>query len=1172
MYYHCQPAPNGSTRVRTVEKCTSQQTAGQGEVQWTITYDELNRIKYIQNASYADPNNPPDCNDITGSTQAYVYEYTADSENPTITFKTRPTIGSQWQNNRNWQVEFDDEGRAIKYQDGCGGCSGGTGNFEHIEYHPDFEDEIVRRMNADGVVLVDNTYEQFEFGKYEPAGWIYVPDGGFERQQVPVYSDQLFENQTFGWQSVNAVPTARIYDPNGSQFLGFTEVEDGLFQELYPVMANARYRLTVKSRANVGQANSFATAMLSAVRGSEEVLGVIDLLDIDMQEGAWVQHFVEWDAKENPEFYDSLNPWRLKIEIAGKKVDMDDVTLSTSIWVGAETKPIITEQKTYAPGYASPQTALKRTYSVDRENGLYQMVERHYTQAGSDACRGIVYDYTDDSFTTLAKQTEFSELGTTAALPTGDSCETVYSGNDPNAFYLTTYPNEKRADFERYEHGNLVESYIADLENDCNSLREQYEYFDLGQDTGEWKLQKHTNARGGLTEYEYYTESQWRGLIKKQTDPNTAAGRQVTQYYYDGARRLIRQIQKLDAERTITTLYTYNPNTGFLDAQSINGVITAFYYNHFGQVIREINPDGVISGKSYGLGGELLSEFVISKNTADPNSADANLTLISQTRYAYTADGQVELMGQYKVDGEFTYQANMTANPDNWIISKYEYYPDGKRKKTIEDYGTGRDNLATEYFYNLQGEIEKIVYPTGKWVKTTRNGRGQTILEQIGYGTNTVVLETAFDYDVNGNLRWQKNPDGAEVCFTYDNYDRLKRIYRGSLSGPYTENFYNNAGDIIREIAYEADGTMLSDKRMDYDLVGQLIYERVCAEPNIVDDLNDAVTHYLYDLAGNLRKQIRAGLENDNPSQNPDPNDIITEYIYDNHGRRTETIDPKGFVYHVEYTNAGLPEKTISPVDPQDPNAFITQNVYSYGRLEKTTDPMGHYTVNVYNSLNQLTKQTTYDCNGTPENTGDDFTVRQRRMEYDRLGNVSRQIVMADPASNATAVPGIDAITDYIYQNGLLYQQKTYYGTNAAEAVTTFYYDEIDRKYRTVDAAGNEEIITYYTDGVKNALVRKIEQKEVNTGDSQDYYTITTFLDYDDFGRVFKEILDTDGDGVKDTTDQTTTFEYDALNRPKTQTANNGAATFFDYDGFGNLKQKIDDFGRENRTTEFVYN
>jgi RHS repeat-associated protein len=1181
MVYHLQTAPNGTVRLRTVERCTPSQAAGEGTVQWTVAYDEQGRIRFIHNASYADPNNPPDPNSITHATQCYVYDYTTGSATPSISYQSRPTIFDTWPNEpeRQWELEFDDQGRAVKFQGGCGSCSG-TGSFEHIAYHPDYEDTIIRKMNADGVVLIENDYEELEFGQYEPAGWMYIFDGDFEQQEVAAHDCDLFESQLFGWKCDSPSVAAQICDPNlGSQYLEINE--DTLYQELYPVMPNTRYRLDIRIRAHVAQQNSYAFVKLYAVRdGSSPVeLGEsIALADVNMQEGIWVPYSMEWDSKEHPELIDFFNPYRLKIELTGDKVDMDAVKLSSSLWVGGNTKPLIKEQKVWAEGQANPVTALKRAFTADRQSDLYQVVERRYVQTGSNACRVAVVDYADDSFSTVVKRTEYANLGTSTTLPTGDSFVTTFGGDDPNRIYTTLSPNGKRADVQMYEYGNLIESYIKNTDNDANSLRELYEYEDLG-DTGEWKLKKHINARGGVTEYEYYwNDVQWRGLLKKQTDPNTPAGRQVTEYVYDGARRVIRQTQKLDAERTIVTQYIYNPNTGYLDAVSVNGVSSQYYYNSFGQVIRQVDPDGVVTGKSYGTGGEVVSEFVVSANTADPNGVDTGLTLISQTRTIYTANGQIELIGKYKSDEEFVYQSDMTTNPANWIVTKNEYAPDGKQKKVIEDFGTGRTNLTTEYFYNLQGEIEKVLYPTGQWVKTVRDGRGLVILEETGHSTDTVVMQSAFDYDANGNLQWQKNPDGTEVHYTFDNFDRIKRVYQGSLSGPYTERFYSAAGDVEREIACEADGTVLSDRRMEYDALGNLKAERLCAEPDTLDNANDLVTHFVYDIAGNLRYEIKAGLSNADPNGHPAESDVVTELRYDNQGRRILTLDPRGIQSSADYTVGGRIKETVSPIDPSDPNAFISDFHHDpYGRMEKTVNPLGDYTVTVYNSLNQVIRQTVYDCNSTLD-PADDFAVRQSRIEYDNLGNVIRQAVMADPASEDDIVLGADLVSDTVYDpngTGLVWQQKTYIGTAATPAVTTFSYDDIGRLRKTVDPEGNEEIITYYSLNDGNpSQVKQIEQKQVDSEDSQNAYTVTAFLEYDDFGRVYKRILDEDGDGVKDAGDPVTTFTYDGMGRLKTETANDGVVAFMNYDGFGNVKTKIDDYGTgtENRTTELVYN
>ena len=1179
IYYHCENAADGSVRVKTVERCDTGEDAGNGEIQWTVVYDELERIKYIHNASYSDPNNQPDANDLSAATVGYEYTYIDEENDPVVSYKTRSSTLGNWNEKRHWELEFDEDGQATKYTGGCSsGCSG-TGSFEHVEYLPGYTDEILWQKNAAGQTILQNTYEIIEYGEYVPAGWMYIPDGGFEFQNVSAGQCETFENQDFGWNSENLTITAQICDPNlGSHQYLLLEDEnpDTLYQDLSTVLSKTVYAMDVNIQAHTGETNSYATITLNAVRGiAVEELAVIDVNDFDLTDGSWVKKSVQWDSTpySDPEgelcLIDYDDPWILQIVVTGDNVDIDDFQMSTSIWVGGQSKALVNKQERMNPA-GQLVTVLEREF--DQPN--LKMTERQYLS--SDVCRVTLYEYEDEAFANIIQKTEYYNTGTATILPTGSSYITTYGGDDPNRFFTTTSPNGKRKEVQIYgDNGNIKESYVVDLDTHVMSSRGLYEYEQMGWSEGDWKLIKQTTARGGVTEYEYYTTPELKGLLKKQIDPNTPAGRQVTEYLYDGARRVIYQTRKLDAERTSTTTYSYNPTNGYLDAMSVNGVNTQYYYNAFGQVIRQVDPDGVITGKSYGLGGELLSEFVISENTADPNGADTSLTLISQTRYTYTSNGQIELMGRYKSDEEFTYQSDMITHPSNWIVTKNEYYADGKKKKNIEDYGTGRTNLTTEYFYNYQGEIEKVLYPTGKWVKTVRDGRGLVTYEQTGYGTSTVVLETAYDYDANGNLIEQVNPDGSTLIYQYDNYDRLKRTYQDSLSGPYAERFYNEAGDLEREIACEADGTILSNQWMHYDALGNLKTERLCAEPNSIDNANDLLTQTIYDVAGNVRFVIREGLGNSDPNDILEENDIVTEYRYDNLGRRSLTIDPKGYQYSIDYTPAGRAKKMISPIH-SDPNAFITENIYDpYGRLEKTINPLGDSTVNLYNSLNQVIQQTVYDCNSTID-PQDDFPVRQARTEYDNLGNIIRQAVMEDPASEDNITLGVDLVTDFVYESGtgLLYQQKTYYGTSPTTATLTYDYDDIGRRNQTVDPEGNEETITYYEFADGNpSQIKKVQQFE-NDPDGSNDYTLTTFFEYDTFGRLFKKILDEDGDGVKETTDPTTAYTYDGLGRLKTETANNEVVTFYDYDGFGNVKTKIDDYGTgtENRTTEFVYN
>jgi RHS repeat-associated protein len=1183
--FHCDsPADNDPDNkrylIRRVEYCTDSQDPDEGDDLWYLnyTYNSPAKIANIHNGS--DPNDP---NTVNSATIQYDYTWTGSAAD--VSYKTRPTTSGTWQTDRQWQVEFDDQDRAIKYDAGCStGCSG-SGEFENLTYlsASDFTETeadltgyeylIKEKKDPNGVVVLKNTYEIIDFGEWKQSDWLPLTNMDFEFPVVNGCVDQNDVVSISGWDIYNAAqtPHVQICDTefaSGDQSIrpNNHSVEKDFQCYFSPRM---QYKLSASIMADNDALNTSEGILQFYYDDgvSLVLLAAIDVNDIasgELVEGQWEDFDVDIAC---PEDITELTLSDVKLVVTGDYVYIDNLLFTRSVWVAGNSRPMVVKQEVYDDDSQTLKTALTRSYlQSDTENVV---TETRYTS--SSEYRVAKYYYTDRTFSRLASKVEYEDLSGDAL--SGDSFTTTYGGDDPNRIFITSYPNGKRADVQIFEDsGNLAESYILNLDNDVNSLRETYtykEFYGTGSYPSEWRIETHTNAYGGVSQYAY--EYSTRFLLT-QTDPNNTAGQQEVTYTYDDARRVITETRKLDSERNLRTSYDYNETTGFLDSMTVNGATTHFYHNAFGQVIRQINPDGIIPGKSYGLGGELASEFVISENTADPNGADTSLTLISQTRYTYTDDGKIETVGRYKSNSEFSYLSDMTSA--NWIITKHEYYADGKKKKTIEDYGTGRTNLTTQYFYNLQGELEKVLYPTGKWVKTTRDGRGLVILEEVGHGASTVMLETAYSYDDNGNLQQQSNPDGSYFIYTYDNYDRLKRTYTGSLSGPYTEKFYNNAGDVIREIACEADGTVLSDSHRDYDDLANVIFERLCFEPNSIDNDNDFTSHFEYDIAGNLRFDIKAKLASS------EPNVITTEFVFDNQGRKTQTIDPKGWRHSVYYTDGGLVKMTVDPNDPTDPNAFVTENIFDpYGRLEKTIDPMGHYVEFSYNSLNQVYKQVLYDCKD-PNTPDDDIPVRQIRTEYDNLGNITRQAMMAVPNETGSIVLGADLVTDFVFDNstGLLDKQKTYYGTVPTTAITDFDYDNIGRRIETTDPNGNIETIYYNTtDETKGSQVVKVEQYE-NDPDGSNDYTITIFFEYDTDGRLEKKILDSDGDGTKESTDQTTQYTFDGLGRIETETADDGIVTFTAYDGFGNVKQTIEDYVdgtpdiNHDRKTEFVYN
>jgi|GEM_PF-4199737 len=395
----------------------------------------------------------------------------------------------------------------------------------------------------------------------------------------------------------------------------------------------------------------------------------------------------------------------------------------------------------------------------------------------------------------------------------------------------------------------------------------------------------------------------------------------------------------------------------------------------------------------------------------------------------------------------------------------------------------------------------------------------------------------------------------------------------------YVHYEYDDAGAVILEQVIDPNGVILQDMRTEYDALGNLSIERMVAFPGCPDNSDDVITVYDHDVAGNLRKVIHKGIGSQDANSVPETNDSVTQYSYDTLGRKITAIDPEDedVISHYYYSDAGQLLTVVDPYTEEDPNLpFTTTNSYdAAGRLKKTVNPAGHYTVNTYNSLNQIIKQVVWDCNYTPDNPADDVPVRQIRYEYDNLGNVTRQAVMEDPASTAAINTAVDKVVDSIYDTstGLLDETKTYYGTSAT-AVTTYEYDDLGRLWRTIDPEGNES--RKYFDPLNNVQVVKQERFEKDPADSNNDYTVTVFYDYDLYGNLYRKTLDEDGDGVKDATDPSTYFYYDALDRLVKQIGPDLVATYREYDSFGNVSLTIEDYDPEsqtalNKTTEYVY-
>jgi YD repeat-containing protein len=416
-----------------------------------------------------------------------------------------------------------------------------------------------------------------------------------------------------------------------------------------------------------------------------------------------------------------------------------------------------------------------------------------------------INDYTDannyrvtrefrDSGGTVTKQIKYEELNDDPNDPNGEYFveHTVYirDANNNVTRKVVIPPSANAADppdpnsgvRKEYTHDPNTDDVLTETwfdVNDVNITVSQYTYdyiFDPCGNILNVRIKTHTDARG-VTTYYYYNGDDVEPSLKVM--PQVTEGISGTQqlkyeYEYDNRKRVTLETQLDDSNNILAqTRYEYD-NWGNLtrrldyDDVSDSNEVTLYRYNGFNEMTRMTLPYGAVSGKSYNDDGKVESEFVLAE-PSDVNESEPNL--LSQTKYYYDDNGRVKEIAKAVDDGVFDYN-----DPNSWIWTEYEYDLRSNRTKVTEDAnGLG---LTTTYEYNNQGEVVQVTLPNGKWTKTYSDGRGLTTKTEVGYG-GTTVATTEFKYDANGNLKWQKAPDGFWTRYDYDDYDRLIGVIKG---------------------------------------------------------------------------------------------------------------------------------------------------------------------------------------------------------------------------------------------------------------------------------------------------------------------------------------------------------------------------------------------------------
>lgn len=520
----------------------------------------------------------------------------------------------------------------------------------------------------------------------------------------------------------------------------------------------------------------------------------------------------------------------------------------------------------------------------------------------------------------------------------------------------------------------------------------------------------------------------------------------VTRSFYDGNGRLSKVVR---------------PNQ--YNAQADDGAGYQYTYDHRGQVLTVIGPDGhVLQTNTYDADGRLLQQLDGLQSGAEftydlagnrvkiktnggatqelEYDARGNIVGVvdgNQNRTTYRLDHWGRIIGIVKADGStefYSYDCagNMVSSTDGeGHTTQYEYGRAGKLT-AIQD-PTGEREL---YGYDAEGRLVRKTDRNGVTVEFGYNLYGAPLFKKVKDG----ALGDFYEYTPEGLL---KCAISAGMRYAYE-YDALDRMIRKSASGR-----------TLLALAYDGNG----NKVRQTDVAGK-------------------VTEFVYS-----------------------PLDLLTEVWDDGHRLAAYEYNADGTICAESHGPIQRQfqydlDKNLTGLLVQSGGELLAENQYLYdGNGNRTLKrQLGGDTLYHYDPLNQLKKV--------------EYPSYTEELFYDKAGNRTRRIASGveelyqyDPRNRLTAYTkgGVTTMFQYDHAGNLLADDKARYsydGFNRTEKVETFdghiqlnRYDAEGLRYEMEENGNlvrfifnqNREVVTEEDNSGLNRLIRASELIAANS-------------------------------------------------------------------------------------------
>ena len=384
---------------------------------------------------------------------------------------------------------------------------------------------------------------------------------------------------------------------------------------------------------------------------------------------------------------------------------------------------------------------------------------------------------------------------------------------------------------------------------------------------------------------------------------------QTTTTEYDTTGNIIAQNEKIDADRTARTEYTYDKRSSLVMVKSCmeNGKAqyVQYVYDIMGNKVRQFT--GMTSPLTISV-----SETSDKNGEASASGTEAgNEAKGSESRKKEEAD-------TFSYAGK-TYRLTVSGKKktDTIAETKYEYNEKNELVALIDPEGR-----RETYFYDENSNLTKTVDKNGNTLKNTydyQNRLTEMVVKEKKTGRETTHT---YSYNAYGDVKTQD-----DTRFTY-----------GDVSGQVTRETtkLTKKKDIVKEYTYDS-----ADNKSAFDVtVGgenklslRYAYDGESKLASVTDEKGNQVVGYTYDKDGNLSERKVPG------------NHLTTAYVYDYQNRLTGMKNQTGSArvvseYSSEYLENGQKSKEVSSVlgkDGKKRNSTATYNYDLLGRLRKET-------------------------------------------------------------------------------------------------------------------------------------------------------------------------------------------------------------------------------------------